>query len=61
MTLKELSEITLIPYDTLRGWSSKKNDYRKKLVLFLKDIDRSVLLKYFSYKDKENIKIKQDN
>lgn len=59
MTLKEVSELTGIPYDTLRGWNLKKNDYRKRLVLFLKDTDRSVLLKYFSYK--ENIKIKQDN
>ena len=47
MTLKELSELTAIPYDTLRGWSSKKNDYRKNLVRFLKDSDRSILVKYF--------------
>ena len=56
MTLKELSELTSIPYDTLRGWSSKKNHYRKNLLRFLKDADRSVLIKYFGSKDTTDVK-----
>lgn len=51
MTLKEVSELTGIPYQTLLGWNSAKGDYRKSLVRFLKDADRSVLIKYFGYKE----------
>ena len=52
MTLKEVSQLTGIPYDTLRGWSMKKGDYRRSLVRFLKDADRSVLIKYFGHREK---------
>ena len=53
MTLKEVSEITGIPYPTLLGWNrTKKGDYRKNLVRFLKYSDRSILIKYFNYKEK---------
>ena len=54
MTLKEVSEITGIPYPTLLGWNASKGDYRKNLVRFLKDSDRSVLIKYFGYKKKDD-------
>lgn len=50
MTLKEVSELTNIPYQTLLGWNSSKGDYRKNLVRFLKESDRSALIKYFSLK-----------
>ena len=50
MTLKEVSQLTGIPYDTLRGWSMKKGDYRRNLARFLKDADRSALIKYFAKK-----------
>nr|DAS29521.1 MAG TPA: helix-turn-helix domain protein [Caudoviricetes sp.]DAU94207.1 MAG TPA: helix-turn-helix domain protein [Caudoviricetes sp.] len=56
MTLKEVSELTGIPYQTLLGWNSSKGDYRKSLVRFLKDADRSVLIKYFGYKEGANNK-----
>ena len=59
MTLKEVSEITGIPYPTLLGWNASKGDYRKSLVRFLKDADRSVLIKYFQYKKKDEAK--EDN
>ena len=50
MTLKELNELTGIPYSTLMKWnSSKKNDYRKNLVKYLKESDRSALIKYFGW------------
>ena len=52
LTLKEVSEITGIPYPTLLGWNASKGDYRKKLVRFLKDADRSALIKYFEHKEK---------
>lgn len=52
MTLKELSELTGIPYQTLLGWNASKGDYRKNLVRFLKDADRSALIKYFEHKEK---------
>ena len=51
MTLKEVSELTGIPYQTLLGWNSSKGDYRRSLARFLKDADRSVLIKYFGHKD----------
>ena len=53
MTLKEVSELTGIPYQTLLGWNASKGDYRKSLVRFLKD-DRSILIKYFGYKKKDD-------
>ena len=56
MTLKEVSELTGIPYQTLLGWNSSKGDYRKNLVRFLKDADRSMLIKYFVEKRAENAK-----
>lgn len=56
MTLKEVSELTGIPYQTLLGWNASKGDYRKNLVRFLKDADRSVLTKYFQYKKKDEFK-----
>lgn len=56
MTLKEVSQLTGIPYQTLLGWNSSKGDYRKSLVRFLKDTDRSVLIKYFGYKEDANNK-----
>lgn len=59
MTLKEVSQLTGIPYDTLRGWSTKKGDYRKNLAKFLKDADRSALIKYFGYKEKDKEETKQ--
>ena len=52
MRLKEVSEITGIPYPTLLGWNASKGDYRKSLVRFLKDADRSALIKYFEHKEK---------
>ena len=50
MTLKEVSQLTAIPYQTLLGWNSSKGDYRKNLVRFLKESDRSALIKYFNPK-----------
>jgi hypothetical protein len=52
MTLKEVSALTGIPYDTLLRWNSaKQGNYRRSLARFLKDADRSVLIKYFGYKE----------
>ena len=52
MTLKEVSELTGIPYDTLLRWNSaKQGNYRRSLARFLKDTDRSALIKYFGYKE----------
>jgi hypothetical protein len=56
MTLKEVSQLTGIPYQTLLGWNSSKGDYRKNLVRFLKESDRSALIKYFSPKKIEKLK-----
>lgn len=57
MTLKEVSQLTGIPYDTLLRWnSSKPGNYRKSLARFIKESDRSVLIKYFSYKEKDEKK-----
>lgn len=48
MTLKEVSILTGIPYDTLLRWNSaKRGNYRRSLARFLKDADRSALIKYF--------------
>lgn len=55
MTLKEVSILTGIPYDTLLRWNStKQGNYRRALARLLKDADRSVLIKYFGYKEAEN-------
>ena len=55
MTLKEVSELTSIPYDTLLRWNStKQGNYRRALARFLKDADRSALIKYFGYKEEKN-------
>lgn len=57
MTLKEVSELTGIPYQTLLGWNSaKQGNYRRSLARFLKDADRSALIKYFGHKEKEENK-----
>lgn len=54
MTLKEVSQLTGIPYDTLLRWNSaKQGNYRRSLARFLKDADRSVLIKYFGHKEKQ--------
>ena len=54
MTLKEVSQLTGIPYDTLLRWnSSKPGNYRRSLSRFLKDADRSALIKYFGHKEKQ--------
>jgi len=54
MTLKEVSQLTGIPYDTLLRWNSaKQGNYRRSLARFLKDADRSALIKYFGHKEKE--------
>ena len=53
MTRKEVSQLRGIPYDTLRGWSMKKGDYRRNLARFLKDADRSALIKYFGHEEKQ--------
>lgn len=49
MTLKEVSEVTQIPYSTLAYWN-RCSDYKKSLINFLKASDRSVLLMYFQEK-----------
>lgn len=54
MTIKEVSQLTGIPYDTLLRWNSaKQGNYRRSLARFLKDADRSVLIKYFGHKEKQ--------
>ena len=54
MTLKEVSQLTGIPYDTLlRLNSATQGNYRRSLARFLKDADRSVLIKYFGHKEKQ--------
>lgn len=48
MTLKEVSRLTNIPYDTLLRWSSSKDgSYRRNLARFLKSCDRATLEKHF--------------
>lgn len=55
MTLKEVSILTGIPYDTLLRWNSaKQGNYRRSLARFLKDADRSALIKYFDCKETED-------
>lgn len=53
MTLKEVSELTGIPYSTLLKWNMSKGDYRKNLTKFLRDSDRSQLIKYFETRKNE--------
>ena len=49
MTLKEVSQLTGIPYDTLLRWSSSKDgSYRRNLARFLKSCDRPTLERHFS-------------
>ena len=36
-----------------KGLEYKKGDYRRNLARFLKDADRSVLIKYFGHKEKQ--------
>lgn len=47
MTLKEVSQLTGIPYQTLLGWE-KAGGYRRNLARFLKSCDRATLEKHFS-------------
>ena len=56
MTLKEVSQLTGIPYQTLLGWNSSKGDYRKNLVPNLKHSHRTPMIKYFSPKKIEKLK-----
>ena len=47
MTLKEVSQLTGIPYQTLLGWE-KAGGYRRNLARFLKSFDRATLEKHFA-------------
>lgn len=46
MTLKEVSQLTSIPYQTLLGWE-RAGGYRRNLARFLKSCDRAVLENHF--------------
>ena len=46
MTLKEVSHLTGIPYQTLLGWE-RAGGYRRNLARFLKSCDRITLEKHF--------------
>ena len=46
MTLKEVSRLTGIPYQTLLGWE-RAGGYRRNLARFLKSCDRATLDNYF--------------
>ena len=46
MTLKEISQLTGIPYQTLLGWE-RAGGYRRNLARFLKSCDRATLENYF--------------
>mgnify|MGYP000948819313 FL=1 len=46
MTLKEVSQLTGIPYQTLLGWE-RAGGYRRNLARFLKSCDRATLENYF--------------
>lgn len=46
MTLKEVSQLTGIPYQTLLGWE-RAGGYRRNLARFLKSFDRATLEKHF--------------
>lgn len=44
-TIKELSKLTGIPYQTLLNWNSYPiSDYRYKLLTLLRKLDRSILI-----------------
>lgn len=47
MTLKGVSQLTGIPYQTLLGWE-RAGGYRRNLARFLKSCDRTALEKYFA-------------
>lgn len=46
MTLKEVSHLTGIPYQTLLGWE-RAGGYRRNLARFLKSRDRATLENHF--------------
>ena len=46
MMLKEVSQLTGIPYQTLLGWE-RAGGYRRNLARFLKSCDRATLENYF--------------
>lgn len=46
MTLKEVSQLTGIPYQTLLGWE-RAGGYRRNLARFLKSCDRATLENHF--------------
>ena len=46
MTLKEVSQLTGIPYQTLLGWE-RAGGYRRNLARFLKSCDRAMLENHF--------------
>lgn len=46
MTLKGVSQLTGIPYQTLLGWE-RAGGYRRNLARFLKSCDRAVLENHF--------------
>lgn len=46
LSVTAISEITGIPYDTLKSWKNT-GGYRTKLFLWLKDSDESELIKRF--------------
>ena len=46
MRLKEVSQLTGIPYQTLLGWE-RAGGYRRNLVRFLKSCDRALLENHF--------------
>ena len=47
MTLKGVSQLTGIPYQTLLGWE-RASGYRRNLARFLKSCDRATLEKHFA-------------
>ncbi len=47
MTLKEVSQLTGIPYQTLLGWE-RAGGYRRNLARFLKSCDNATLEKHFA-------------
>ncbi|WP_297880299.1 hypothetical protein [uncultured Campylobacter sp.] len=47
MTLKEVSQLTGIPYQTLLGWE-KAGGYRRNLARFLRSCNRATLEKHFA-------------
>ncbi len=47
MTLKEVSQLTGIPYQTLLGWE-RAGGYRRNLARFLRSCNRDTLEKHFA-------------